>query len=867
MSISRRFVPRFAVLLALVGATGCQLMLTGMQDRETRHVRYTDPGIAASASGQRRAVDSDAALRRSRDLVNRPLSPEPGKRLRFLLWGLHAHRLYATDHPLTPELQQEAASWYEQARTLAQGPEDRGRNTMRSAALVRLGSGTETPQQVDKIYGVYLVETGRPGEALRLLEPLASSELPPDDHEFWNSLGLARLARGDLAGAQAAFDRQPGASSAGTAFQAQASETAVASASPSPMLDAIWPHSSPTLILGQLRRRFAALALPENHASGQVDREQLLGLWKQIERLAVDGLSKSYVSYLEGAKTFADAGEFEVAKGLLRMAARADKIDGHDPGAPLAQLCAAAYVASRAGDPAAASAAADCIERVSKKKRPLSARDKTAFAEAYTQAGRLDEAIALARTAIEDLEVERSSFAVDERAQFFRTAARRSYWALIRAHGLRAKQLAASSGPDAGVADLEAALIVTEQMRARQLGEILDERGRSLTEFARLDQLRERLGAEEALLSYVVTERDILVIAVDDRTWSFASMPIAGSALAGVTGEIARGLARPSTNAALLQEQLTLLGRALLRPAHAVVANARVLTVLPDGVLNTIPFDLLSVDAEWTPLLERTTVRLTPSLGFYLTPHRGRPVQDGFFALGDPIMPQGVPPLPETRTEIERIATMFEADKRRLLLGAEANESGFTAADISGYGAVHLATHGILGREIPGVTEPALIVSAEPGEDGFLTASEVAALSLNAEITVLSACKTGLGDMSSGEGVFGMSRAFLLAGSSSVVVSLWSVDSKATEELMVHFYDALRSSADPYEALREAKLRLRHGRAVDPSASTRGLELDDGKPDKPTTKRRPQPEPEPPPSQPNPWSHPYYWGAFSLVGR
>ena len=96
----------------------------------------------------------------------------------------------------------------------------------------------------------------------------------------------------------------------------------------------------------------------------------------------------------------------------------------------------------------------------------------------------------------------------------------------------------------------------------------------------------------------------------------------------------------------------------------------------------------------------------------------------------------------------------------------------------------------------------------EEGEDGFLTASETQALKLDTELTVLSACKTGNGDMLTGEGVMGMSRAFLVAGSQSVLVSLWSVDSAATERLMVAFYRHLKAGLDAPQALRRAKLDM-----------------------------------------------------------
>ena len=100
------------------------------------------------------------------------------------------------------------------------------------------------------------------------------------------------------------------------------------------------------------------------------------------------------------------------------------------------------------------------------------------------------------------------------------------------------------------------------------------------------------------------------------------------------------------------------------------------------------------------------------------------------------------------------------------------------------------------------------MLADEPGEDGFLTASEVAQLALDADLTVLSACKTGTGEYYTGEGVTGLSRAFLVAGSRSVLVSLWEVESKATERLMVTFYRHLRAGVDAPEALRRAKLDM-----------------------------------------------------------
>jgi CHAT domain-containing protein len=95
-------------------------------------------------------------------------------------------------------------------------------------------------------------------------------------------------------------------------------------------------------------------------------------------------------------------------------------------------------------------------------------------------------------------------------------------------------------------------------------------------------------------------------------------------------------------------------------------------------------------------------------------------------------------------------------------------------------------------------------------EDGLLTAEDVSGLDLLAtELVVLSACETGLGEVRTGEGVFGLQRAFILAGAKTLVMSLWSVPDEPTRELMEDFYQRVLSGRPRAAALREAQLALR----------------------------------------------------------
>lgn len=153
--------------------------------------------------------------------------------------------------------------------------------------------------------------------------------------------------------------------------------------------------------------------------------------------------------------------------------------------------------------------------------------------------------------------------------------------------------------------------------------------------------------------------------------------------------------------------------------------------------------------------------------------------------------------LPETADEARAIFSSFAQttgtrSENRLLLGAEASESRLKAEpNLASYSHLHFATHGVIGNDLPRLSEPALILAWEEHEDGFLTAREVTQLKLNARLTVLSACNTGNGEYFAGEGLMGMGRAFMLAGSDRVLVSLWPVESFSTQRLMELFYARL----------------------------------------------------------------------------
>ena len=146
------------------------------------------------------------------------------------------------------------------------------------------------------------------------------------------------------------------------------------------------------------------------------------------------------------------------------------------------------------------------------------------------------------------------------------------------------------------------------------------------------------------------------------------------------------------------------------------------------------------------------------------------------------------------------------------------------------------------------------------GDDGILTAEEVVDLNLTGtELVVLSACETGLGDVAGGEGVFGLQRAFGLAGVSTVIASLWKVEDAATQALMVEFYRNLwKKKLGKLEALRQAQLTmLLH---YDPQQKQISVT---GTPSKADAEASKNSRETPPAGECLP---PYYWAGFVLGG-
>jgi CHAT domain-containing protein len=177
-----------------------------------------------------------------------------------------------------------------------------------------------------------------------------------------------------------------------------------------------------------------------------------------------------------------------------------------------------------------------------------------------------------------------------------------------------------------------------------------------------------------------------------------------------------------------------------------------------------------------------------------------------------------LPPLPETRDEILGIARALGADPvRDTLLGAQASREAVLGADLATRRVVAFATHGLKPGDLPGLSRPALALSApkDPNESPLLVLDDVMALKLNADWVVLSACNTASDDGRAEEALSGLARGFFFAGARSVLATHWAVESRSAQELVTRIFDGV--ARDPSrgraEALRQAQLELIDGKA------------------------------------------------------
>ncbi|MFL6211964.1 MAG: CHAT domain-containing protein [Pyrinomonadaceae bacterium] len=376
------------------------------------------------------------------------------------------------------------------------------------------------------------------------------------------------------------------------------------------------------------------------------------------------------------------------------------------------------------------------------------------------------------------------------------------------------------------------------------------------------------------------------------------------AALERAVATLREALKRPTSNDVM--QLARALDAQLMQPVRKLLGDTHRLFLAPDGALNLIPFGAL-VDEQNKYLIESYTITYLTSGRDLLRLQLPAPARQGAPVIianpafdNTPTNTTGgattaqrsadlrnarFTPLPGTAGEAQAINGLLPG--ARLLTQAQATEAALK--QVSAPAILHVATHGFFLPDQPqdptattrglalsndasaASTSSAPLRSENPllrsglalsganqhqsagGEDGILTALEAAGLDLwGTKLVVLSACETGLGEVKNGEGVYGLRRALVLAGSESQVMSLWQVDDAATRDLMAAYYQRLQAGAGRTDALRQVQLEMLKGVGVTSQAGAeRGLGAEMNQQRAPRATDR---------------AHPFYWASFIQSG-
>ena len=361
---------------------------------------------------------------------------------------------------------------------------------------------------------------------------------------------------------------------------------------------------------------------------------------------------------------------------------------------------------------------------------------------------------------------------------------------------------------------------------------------------ASLTTVENDLHPDEVLLEYVLDDPISFCISVTHRGAHIQALPIGRKEVERLAEQFVDEVRAKGVGV----ETSKRLFWALLEPIpEAEAKTATRLIVAPDGALNLLPFEALR-DNQGEYLLKSRVISYVPSgtiLDVLRRARKNEIAASPFLGVGDvayenqggagrripaPDTVRGrvlrgmadlsgmrLQDLPQTREEVEEIGKIV-GPEAVILLGKDATETAFKKEPLDQFRLLHLAVHGFADTQYP--ERSALVLGTDPksGDDGLLQVREIIKLRLNAELTTLSACDTGVGKLQGQEGVSSLVEAFLVAGSKSVVASLWSADDTFASALMERFYLRLGRGEDTGSALREAKLDLlaKYGEQVSP---------------------------------------------------
>jgi CHAT domain-containing protein len=357
------------------------------------------------------------------------------------------------------------------------------------------------------------------------------------------------------------------------------------------------------------------------------------------------------------------------------------------------------------------------------------------------------------------------------------------------------------------------ALSVADHARARTLAEGLGQLPKNESVLPKaLDAQRVARTAGAPILYYFLGAKQSYLWVITSQRTSLFQLPPASEIEAAVR-RYRKALETPKDLAESQNPDGLALFQMLVAPAQPVLGKANQVFIIPDGSLNALNFEaLLAPDPQPHYWIEDVTIANASSLRLLeRAGHAARAPKNRLLLIGNPVAASSeFGTLPQAAREMENIGKRFAPSDQRVLAQSDATPTAYLATRPEQFAYIHFVAHGTASRLSP--LDSAIVLSRPtPTDDAFrLYARDIIHSPLHADLVTISSCYGAGSRAYSGEGLVGLSWAFLRAGAHNVIGALWDVSDASTPRLMDEMYAAIQKGKPPAEALRQAKLSLLH---------------------------------------------------------
>jgi len=319
-----------------------------------------------------------------------------------------------------------------------------------------------------------------------------------------------------------------------------------------------------------------------------------------------------------------------------------------------------------------------------------------------------------------------------------------------------------------------------------------------------------------SLVEYYYDAEHIYIWVLDNKQYHFIKKDIHSSELERLTkayrhlvfeGKDVRSIKVVKTDKQSLSDTKSRFGKVNQALASILLdgvfdnINTNKVCIVPHGILHYLPFQMLTYHSNY--LIEKYQIGYIPSataLKYVLAKRKEKPAD--LLAFGNPELNIPQMQLPFAEKEVRGLERIYPGAK--ILVGEDASEASFKQ-QAGAHGIVHVASHGEFNSNTPLLS--CLRLSAGNGEDGRLETREIFGLNLDAYLVTLSACNTAIGKLTKGDDVVGLTRAFIFAGTPSILGTIWSVSDESTSIFMNHFYENLKEM-DKLKSLQQAQIAM-----------------------------------------------------------